>query len=202
MVYKYYKGSRKPLLKYKNMGKPDAFDIIKKAGIDKLTYKPSFLMFNGVLQTLHVATVGAIVKPPKYDNEIFEFGDGGHTELDWLVPEGNIKGVLAILPGITGNSKAPYVIYTIKQAISEGYIGVVINYRSKPGIEPGTPKSYCAASSWDCKEVMEHITKKYPGYTLNAIGYSMGANVLTKYLGEESEHSVVARAVCVASPID
>ena len=110
---------------------------------------------------------------------------------------------MTILPGLTGNSKEYYVTHTVNEAIQNGYDAVVINHRGGyPGSKITTPKLYCAASSWDYKEAVEYIKTKRPNSTIFAVGFSLGANILAKYLGEESCKSVVEAAVCISSPLD
>ncbi len=48
-----------------------------------------------------------------------------------------------------------------------------------------TPKGYCGAYTDDVREAVRHINeKRTPGTPFVAIGYSLGANIMVKYLGE------------------
>lgn len=107
------------------------------------------------------------------------------------------------MPGLTGNSKESYVINTANTAISHGYNAVVVNHRGGyPGLKITSPKLYWAASSWDYKEAVDHIKAKHPDLHIYGVGFSLGANILAKYLGEESDESVVEAAVWISSPLD
>lgn len=50
--------------------------------------------------------------------------------------------------------------------------------------------------------VSEHIKRKYPRSHLVAIGYSMGACMLTKYLGTVGENSMISAAISCSNPWD
>ena len=52
------------------------------------------------------------------------------------------------------------------------------------------------------RQVIEYIHDKYPLRKLFGVGYSLGANYLAKYMGEESDKSLLDAAVCCACPTD
>lgn len=47
-----------------------------------------------------------------------------------------------------------------------------------------TPQAYCGAYTDDLRQVVEAIHRRYPSSPLFAAGYSLGSNILVKYLGE------------------
>ena len=51
------------------------------------------------------------------------------------------------------------------------------------------------------RDVVRHIHKKFPESTLLAIGFSLGANILVRYLAEE-EGTPVKAAVSIGNPFD
>ncbi len=63
------------------------------------------------------------------------------------------------------------------------------------------PRSYHSGESGDAKEFIAHLHKAYPKAKLFAIGYSLGANMLLKLLGEAGENSIVKKAVAVSAPM-
>jgi hypothetical protein len=46
------------------------------------------------------------------------------------------------------------------------------------------------------------LAKRFPGAPLAAVGYSLGANVLLKYLGERGEASRLRAAAAISIPFD
>ena len=161
----------------------------------------SFLLFS-ILQTVFGEIQNSLVEVPEYEREIFKFEDGGQVALDWVFDEHRTKGIVTILPGCTGDQTAFYVVNAVNAAVESGYNVVVTNHIGCAGVEVTSARLYCPASSWDYREIAGYIRSKYPNDKIFAIGYSLGANVLGKYLGEDGDKSLVTAAVCVSSPLD
>jgi predicted alpha/beta-fold hydrolase len=54
----------------------------------------------------------------------------------------------------------------------------------------------------DLKAVVEHIKAKYPHSPLLVIGYSLGANIMSKYLGESEHTTPVLAAISISNPFN
>ncbi|MQL87972.1 hypothetical protein Taro_020537 [Colocasia esculenta] len=61
---------------------------------------------------------------------------------------------------------------------------------------------YNAGWTEDIRKVINHLHLEYPKAPLFAIGTSIGANMLVKYLGEEGDGTPVAGAASICSPWD
>jgi predicted alpha/beta-fold hydrolase len=48
---------------------------------------------------------------------------------------------------------------------------------------------YSAGSTDDTRQALMYLNHKYPDAPLLGLGFSLGANLLTRYLGEEGERS-------------
>ena len=178
-------------------------DLLAKSGIEDLTdFKPVFLYSGGFMQTVLGPILGMLVKSVDLHNEIMDFEDGGKICLSWYYDKNRTKGIVCILPGLTSDTKEFYVKNTINAAVENGYNAVVVNHRGCNGVKIETPKMYWAASSWDFREAVHYIHKKYPHEKLYGIGYSLGANILAKYCGEDGEKCILDGATCVSSPFD
>lgn len=53
-----------------------------------------------------------------------------------------------------------------------------------------------------CRHVVAHLGVKYPGIALFAAGWSLGANILVRYLGEEGGATPIAAAAAMCNPFD
>ena len=62
------------------------------------------------------------------------------------------------------------------------------------------PRAYHSGASDDLAEVIGHLQAKRPLAPLYAVGYSLGGNVLLKYLGESGIGSPLRKAVAVSVP--
>lgn len=66
------------------------------------------------------------------------------------------------------------------------------------GLQLTTPESFTAARTSDLQFAIKHIRSLYPNRDVFAIGYSLGAGILLKYLGQNGENSSLSAAVAVS----
>ncbi|KAI9314943.1 Alpha/Beta hydrolase protein [Dichotomocladium elegans] len=135
--------------------------------------------------------------------------DGGQVSLDWT-PSFAEKPIdstptLVVLHGLTGGSHESY-IRSVLEVITRSpfnYRAVVFNARGCGNTELTTPQLFNGAYTEDLRHVLKHIQSVLPENTpLMGIGYSLGSNILVKYLGEEGEKTPFKAAVSVANPFD
>jgi len=108
---------------------------------------------------------------------------------------------------LTGGSQASYVRSLLsitsgsKSRGGLGYRSVVVNSRGCGNVPLRTPQ-LSAGSADDLRCALLFIRKLYPDAPCFAVGFSLGATVLTKYLGEEREASGIQAGCVVACPWD
>jgi predicted alpha/beta-fold hydrolase len=61
---------------------------------------------------------------------------------------------------------------------------------------------YSAASSIDLHTSLHYLRYTYPTSTLHGIGFSLGASVLSRYLGETGTSSLLSSGIVLACPWD
>jgi uncharacterized protein len=61
-----------------------------------------------------------------------------------------------------------------------------------------TPQLYSAGHTDDLRTALLYISNLYPNAPLLGVGFSLGANVLTRYLGQEGEHSRLVAGCAIA----
>ena len=171
-------------------------------------FRPSPWLVNGHLMTLSVL----FRKCPciMYSRELVPTPDGGQVSLDWVsrtmehahahapahagacAGEGSddvagcTQPVLLLLHGLTGGSHEAYVSDMATLAHDEcGMRVVVLNCRSCAHSSLLTPTSYHAAWTHDLRHVVALLHARFPAAPLLALGFSLGANILCNYLGEE-----------------
>jgi predicted alpha/beta-fold hydrolase len=79
---------------------------------------------------------------------------------------------------------------------------VVLNNRSCAHSTLRTSTAYCAAWTHDIRHVVASLSQRYPSAPLVACGFSLGANMLCKYLGEMGSACPLRAAVSVSNPCD
>jgi predicted alpha/beta-fold hydrolase len=100
--------------------------------------------------------------------------------------------------GIGGNRDSNHIVYAAHEFRSKGYDVVAFIARGCGGLQLTTPESFTAARTTDLLQVLKHIKSTYPNRDIFAVGYSLGAGILLKYLGQTSENSLLSAAVAVS----
>ncbi|KAI8976072.1 Alpha/Beta hydrolase protein [Pilobolus umbonatus] len=177
----------------------------------KAVYHPTTYLFNGHLQTgyaayyNHAPTVNEVV----YERELLDMPDGGTVALDWAPTSKNIDKentpTLLVLHGLTGGSHESYIRALLEVLVYPpfNYRAVVMNCRGCANSDLITPQTYSGGYTQDLKFVLSYLSKTLPTETpLIGIGYSLGSNILVKYLGEEGSNTPLKAAISVANPFD
>lgn len=165
-----------------------------------------------ILNNGHVETIFAALfrRRPHilYNRELVHMPDGGVVALDSedLTSSQQLPSdapVLILLPGLTGGSEDSYVQHAVVHAREAGIRAVVFNSRGTSASPVTTPQFYSASYTGDLRCVVAHVASQLPpGAPLYAAGWSLGANILTKYLGEEGAATPIKAAVTMCNPFN
>ncbi|MFP3949211.1 MAG: YheT family hydrolase, partial [Longimicrobiales bacterium] len=83
---------------------------------------------------------------------------------------------------------------------------VGMNFRGCSGEPNRTVRFYHSGETGDIRHVLDELHRRFPGRPMGAVGFSLGGNVLLKYLGEVGEDGDgerrVQAAVTVSVPFD
>lgn len=146
-----------------------------------------------------------------YRRKLYITPDGGTIALDWAEPveeqgaesaRDGTTPIVVVVPGLTSDSKSGYILHAVEAVKRRGWRALVVNHRGLGGIALTSDTFYNAGWTEDLKGVILHIRKSEPSTSLLALGCSLGANILTKYLGEERGDSPLAAAATVGCPWD
>lgn len=169
-------------------------------------YQLPSLLNNGHVETIFAALFR---KNPHitYEREILRMPDGGTVALDSQMRDnalelGEEAPILILLPGLTGGSGDTYVQHAVIHAKLAGIRAVVFNSRGTSGSPVTTAQFYSASFTGDLRCVVAHLASKHPKSRIFAAGWSLGANILTKYLGEEGKNTPVQAAAVMCNPFD
>ena len=99
------------------------------------------------------------------------------------------KPMLITLHGLSGGSHEIYLRHVLAPLAGTGEDGgwdaCVINSRGCAMSKITSSVLYNARSTWDIRQTVKWLRKKFPNRKLFAIGYSLGANILTN-VGEKN----------------
>lgn len=79
-------------------------------------------------------------------------------------------------------------------AICRGWAVCCLNNRGTNSTPLHSSRTYCGAYTGDIRQVVDHIVQRRPNSPLFAVGFSLGANMLTKYIGEQCRSIQQSRA--------
>jgi uncharacterized protein len=166
----------------------------------------------------HLQTVGGWLFRPRLDvvfhRERQELPDGDFVDLDfacsgpWSEQAGRIERqaipVVLVLHGLEGGSRAGPALQAIRSLTAHGLQAVVMNFRSCSGEPNRTARFYHAGDTDDLAEVVVMLRTRFARSPIGILGYSLGGNVLLKFLGERGRRAQqdVRAAVAVSVPFD
>ena len=164
-------------------------------------YRPPWWLRNAHAQTL----AGIFLRPRGWcplERHRLETPDGDFLDLD-LTPEPAPGAPLAlVLHGLEGFIRRPYASGVLSRLFDRGVQGVGMNFRGCGGEPNRTPRFYHAGDTGDLAFVTEYLARRFPGRPIGAIGFSLGGNVILKYLGERGPHSPISAAATICVPFD
>ncbi|MBT8128696.1 MAG: hydrolase [Gammaproteobacteria bacterium] len=135
---------------------------------------------------------------PDLAPERLELDDGDFIDLCWS--RNANKPVVLILHGLEGSIQSHYagaLMQTLEQA---AYRPVFMHFRGCSGEPNRLARSYHSGDTADLARVADHING-ITGTRLHAvIGFSLGGNVLLKWLGQSGHANTLQSAVAVSVP--
>ncbi len=126
--------------------------------------------------------------------------DGDFLDLDWHGPHEADTPLVLVLHGLTGSSDSLYVMGLQQKLATQGWASAALNWRGCSGEPNLLARGYHSGASEDLAETVRHLRALRPMAPLYAVGYSLGGNVLLKYLGETGTDSQLQGAAAVSVP--
>jgi len=163
------------------------------------SFKPAWWLNGPHSQTLWPTLTRNDI-PLNIIRERMELPDGDFLDLDW-VGEGNGPIVL-LLHGLAGDLRSPYVKGMLRAIIQSGWRGVLMYFRGCSGSPNRLPRCYHSGDTGDVNFVTHALIQREPHTYLACVGYSLGGNVLLKWLGETGEKNPLSAAVAISVPFD
>lgn len=163
-------------------------------------FKPSMLCQSGHVQTIASSLLSS-QKIGIIEERIFDTPDGDFLEWDWF-DAGDKSPIVVLLHGLEGSSKRYYIVDTTKILIENGFSTAALNFRSCGPHMNKTARFYHSGETGDVQLFVSHLQELYPDRSIFAVGYSLGANILLKWLGERGNTSPLQVAIAVSAPFD
>ena len=116
--------------------------------------------------------------------------------------EGSGKPLVVLIHGLTGCSTGAYMLASAFSLLRLGYPVLRLNLRGAGPSRPLCRQQYHAGRSADLRDALAGLPSGLLADGLFAVGYSLGGNMLLKYLAEQGEAGPVRAAASVSAPID
>jgi hypothetical protein len=125
--------------------------------------------------------------------------DGDFLDLDWS-GDGACP-VVILLHGLSGSSASPYILGLQRALGKRGFRSAALNFRGCSGPMNDSSRCYHSGETGDIEYVYRWLRDREPGLPIAAVGFSLGGNVLLKWLGETGGNTKLFAAVAVSVPL-
>lgn len=163
-------------------------------------FKPCWWLKNPHAQTIAATWFKQRKLPGLADR--FELQDGDFIDLIWYGKERTDRPVVLILHGLEGSDDSHYVRSAVRALDRNGFSVVFMFHRGCSDEHNRLDRSYHSGETGDMEAAMAHIKRCTGEDVYAAIGYSLGANALLKYLGEQGDSALLEKAIAVSTPFD
>lgn len=161
-------------------------------------FKPAWWLNNPHLQTLYPALLRNAVALNRERQRILT-PDGDFVDLDWY---GDDKKAIAILlHGLAGSSQSGYILGLQHALKQQGISSVAMNFRGCSGESNRLARCYHSGETEDIHFIYQTLRQHYPQAELAVVGFSLGGNVLLKWLGEQGDKVTLFAAVAICAPL-
>lgn len=152
---------------------------------------------------------------PALRRERLELPDGDFLDLDWgaeppaadsldrpaaASPAYTAKPIVLILHGLEGSARSVYARGLLAAMQARGWRAAVLHFRGCSGTPNRLARSYHSGETGDLDYVVRLVRARHPHAPLAAVGFSLGGNVLLKWLGEQGANAPIRAAVAVSVP--
>ena len=168
-------------------------------------FHPPWWLANRHAQTIYPSLPWA--RPPRIAlrSERLELPDGDTTVVNWLIdaPDSSEdQPLLVILHGLESSAEASYAQLLLGKARDHGWNACVLHFRDCGDYRNRLPRRYHAGETNDIRYFLEKLITDGQAGPICAAGYSLGGNVLLKYLGENGAYTPLQAAAAVSVPLD
>ncbi|WP_036380563.1 YheT family hydrolase [Muricauda sp. MAR_2010_75] len=163
-------------------------------------YAPPLFFKNAHLATIYCGLFRK-VEGVVQKRERLTLSDADFLDLDWSESVIPTQKLVILLHGLEGDGQRPYITGSAKLFNQKGYDACAVNYRGCSGETNKRYRSYHSGVTEDLKEVIDHILKTKDYSEIFIKGFSLGGNLVLKYLGEEEAlPKEIKGAVAVSVP--
>lgn len=165
------------------------------------TYRAPLFFGNNHLQTVF-PTLFRKVRDVKYTRRRIDTPDGDFIDIDCSFTGSD--RVVILSHGLEGKSDRAYMKGMIRVFNRRGWDGVSFNFRGCSGEPNRKPVTYHSGKTEDLQCVIDHLLSVGHYTSVSLVGFSLGANLTLKYVGEKGGRIApeIKSAVGISAPCD
>lgn len=166
-------------------------------------YRAKGLFKNGHFSTIFSAKLRPVPSVLQKRTRL-ELSDGDFVDVDWsyATTYSEEKKVAILLHGLEGNAQRVYMQGHAKRLTEAGWDVAAMNHRGCSGEENRLYISYNSGRTNDLSELIAHIIAEATYQEISLVGFSLGGNLLLKYLGEEKTiPKEIKSGIAVSAPL-
>ncbi len=177
------------------------------SALDFPPFRPRAPWWGGDLQTLRNFLIRSSDRLSDFPQQrlILPLRDGSGDRLvatlSRPVPAGG-RPLIVLIHGLSGNEDSFYMGKTAVHLLALGYPVLRLNLRGAGQSRPFCRLQYHAGRSEDFADALAALPAELTGAGVIGIGFSLGANMLLKFLGEHGEAASLRAAVAISAPLD
>ena len=112
------------------------------------------------------------------------------------------RPVVVLIHGLTGCENSIYMLASTAHLLQAGFPVLRLNLRGAGPTRPYCRQHYHAGRSEDLQLILAALPSAVTENGLVAVGFSLGGNLLLKYLGETGSAATILAAATVSAPLD
>ena len=185
----------------------DGGNALRVAGVTLSEFNPRLPWWGGDLQTIrnYAWSVDHALPSRAARRLMLRLKDGSGDRLvaSLHLPEATrARPLVVLIHGLSGSETSCYVILAAAYFLARGYPVLRVNQRGAGPSRRFCREQYHAGRTEDLAGLLDRLDPKLTRHGVLPIGFSLGGNLLLKYLGEVGRNGPVRRAATVSAPLD
>lgn len=134
--------------------------------------------------------------------------DGDFVNLVWGQPNlltestlSNCKGLVVLFHGLEGSIRSHYANDLMATLQSQGWQTLLMHFRGCGDEVNTTTRAYHSGDTEDASYLLNWLDERFSQLPKVAVGFSLGGNMLLKYLGENPQQPILSAAIAISAPI-
>ncbi|MBX3023699.1 alpha/beta fold hydrolase [bacterium] len=129
-------------------------------------------------------------------------GSGDRLAARLQMPRDRRRPLTVLIHGLSGGEDSPYLLVSAAALLARGHPVLRLNLRGAGASRPLCRFQYHAGRTADLADALAGLDPSLTDGGVFVVGYSLGGNLLLKFLGERGAAAPVRAAAAVSAPID